>query len=670
MISNTTDIQYLKGVGEKRARLLKRLGIASVGALLSYYPRNYRYLTDIKEIYEGTINETVCVKCRIITPITEHYIRKNMTIYKFRVADNSGNMQITLFNTKYTAQKLHVGSVYLFYGKLDGNDFLKEMSSPEIYEENNSSILPIYNLTAGITSKYLATLVNNALNLCEITDPLPEEIVKQYSLTDKRTALQNIHFPKSREALEVAQKRLVFEELFILQSGMRYFKNLRRGNTAVTLKKDYTNEFFSMLPFSLTSAQQRVINECIADMGKTVPMNRLVQGDVGSGKTAVAAAVAYSGIKNGYQAVLMAPTVILAEQHYDTFCNFFQNSSINVALLTSGTRAAAKRKILENVKNGQIDMLIGTHAVISENVEFDKLGLVITDEQHRFGVEQRSNLGKKGKSPHTLVMSATPIPRTLAMVVYGELDVSVIDEYPKGRQKIESYSVSKDLRKRVYTFVKQHLDEGRQGYVICPLVEENDTERLSAEVWYEKLQKTFFKDYKLGLLHGKMKDSEKEKVMREFSLGEIDLLISTTVVEVGIDVPNATIMVIEDADCFGLSQLHQLRGRIGRGEHKSTCIMVSRNKKTAEKDRLKIISATTDGFKIAEEDLKLRGPGDFIGKRQHGLPELKIADLNNDYSVLKLTALAAEALSRQDKRLEKELNKPLKSEILQLFGNI
>ncbi len=670
MLSEITDIQYLKGVGEKRARLLKKLGIASVGALLSYYPRSYRYLTDIKEIYEGGLDETVCVKCRIITPVTEHYIRKNMTIYKFRVADNSGNMQVTLFNTKYTAQKLHVGSVYLFYGKLDGNDFLREMSSPEIYEENNNTILPIYNLTAGITSKHLAKLVKNALNLCAITDPLPEEIVKQNSLTDKRTALQNIHFPKSREALEVAKKRLIFEELFILQSGMRYFKALRRGNTAVKLKNDYTKEFLTSLPFNLTTSQVNVINECITDMQKSVPMNRLVQGDVGSGKTAVAAALAYNAIKNGYQAVLMAPTVILAEQHYATFCNFFQDNGINTALITSSTKAAAKRKILEGVKNGEIDMLIGTHAVISENVEFDNLGLVITDEQHRFGVEQRSALSKKGQSPHTLVMSATPIPRTLAMVVYGELDVSVITEYPKGRQKIDSYSVSKDLRRRVYTFVKKHLDEGRQGYVICPLVEENDTERLSAEVWYEKLQKTFFKDYKLGLLHGKMKDSEKEKVMREFSLGNIDLLISTTVVEVGIDVPNATVMVIEDADCFGLSQLHQLRGRIGRGEHKSTCIMVSRNEKTAEKDRLKIISATSDGFRIAEEDLKLRGPGDFIGKRQHGLPELKIADLNNDYSVLKLTALAAETLSKQDERLEREQNKPLKNEILRLFANI
>ncbi len=670
MLSEITDIQYLKGVGEKRARLLKKLGIASVGALLSFYPRNYRYLTDIKEIYEGKTDETVCVKGRIITPVTEHYIRKNMTIYKFRVADNSGNMQVTLFNTKYTAQRLHQGSVYLFYGKITGSDFLREMSSPEIYEENNNSILPIYNLTAGITSKYLGTLVNNALNLCEVADPLPEEIVKQYALTDKRTALQNIHFPKSREALEVAQKRLIFEELFILQSGMRYFKSLRRGNTAITLKTDYTNEFLSALPFELTASQKAVIADCVADMQNTIPMNRLVQGDVGSGKTAVAAAVAFSAIKNGYQASLMAPTVILAEQHYATFSKFFENSGINVALLTSSTKAAAKRKLLEGVKKGEIDMLIGTHAVISDTVEFDKLGLVITDEQHRFGVEQRSALSKKGQSPHTLVMSATPIPRTLAMVVYGELDVSVITEYPKGRQKIESYSVSKDLRKRVYTFVKKHLDEGRQGYVICPLVEENDTERLSAEVWYEKLQKTFFKDYRLGLLHGKMKDSEKEKVMRAFSQGEIALLISTTVVEVGIDVPNATVMVIEDADCFGLSQLHQLRGRIGRGEHKSTCILVSQNEKTAEKDRLKIISAVSDGFKIAEEDLKLRGPGDFIGKRQHGLPELKIADLNSDYSVLRLTALAAEALSRQDERLEAEQNKPLKNEILRLFGSV
>ena len=602
-----------------------------------------------------------------MTPVSENYIRKNMTLYKFKVADESGAMSVTIFNNKYLAEKLNVGSTYLFYGKTSGGLYLREMSSPEIYEQNNTRILPVYHLTQGITEKYLSTIIKTALERFTPADPLPEEIRNKYNLCDIKFALENIHFPRSLESLERARKRLIFEELFILQCGMGYFSIARRGKTAAVIEKDYTEEFISSLPFQPTDSQRKCIGECIADMQRAVPMSRLLQGDVGSGKTAVAAALCYNAARNGYQSILMAPTVILAEQHFRTFQNFFSGTDINCALITGSLTAANKRKIREQLKNGEIDIVVGTHAVLSDQNEFRDVGLVITDEQHRFGVEQRAKLGSKGHSPHTLVMSATPIPRTLALVIYGDLDISVITEYPKGRQKVECYAVDKSIEKRAFNYIKKHLDEGRQGYIVCPLVEENDTSRIPAEGYYKTLSAGEFKDYKLGLLHGKLSAAAKEKVMKSFAAGEIQLLIATTVIEVGIDVPNAAIMVIEDAECFGLSQLHQLRGRIGRGEHKSTCILISGSSDAATNDRLRVICKTGDGFKIAEEDLKLRGPGDFMGKRQHGLPELKIADMNSDYNTLKLTQDAARSLLKGDPHLSSPNNLALKNEILRLF---
>lgn len=667
MLSDITNIRYLKGVGEKRAQLLTKLGVDTVGALLSLYPRDYKDLSNIKLIYDTNIDDTVCVKAKIVTPITEHYIRKNMTIYKFVVADSSGAMSVTLFNTKYTAQKLHEGSEYLFYGKMSGGIFKREMSSPEIYEGGNNSIMAVYPLTQGITAKYLSTIIKTALNSCKVEDIIPESIRNEYNLCDINFALENIHFPKSREALNKARHRLIFEELFLLQSGMMYLKNKRRGKTATVIKRDYTDSFLKRLPFAPTASQVKCIKEAVYDTARAVPMSRLLQGDVGSGKTLVAAALIYNTVKNGYQAALMAPTVILAEQHFESFLKFFDNTGVRVALITSAVTAAKRRKIAESVKNGEIDVVIGTHSVLNEQIVFDNLGLVITDEQHRFGVAQREELSKKGNSPHTLVMSATPIPRTLAMVIYGELDVSVITEYPKGRKPIECYAVGKELHERVYNYIKKHIDEGRQGYIVCPLVEEGETERISAEEYYKELSKNEFKNYKLGLLHGKMSSAAKEKVMREFSSGQIDLLISTTVIEVGVDVANAAIMVIEDAECFGLSQLHQLRGRIGRGEHKSTCIFISGDGAEVNNRRLKTMCETLDGFKIAEEDLKLRGPGDFMGKRQHGLPQLKIADLNNDYEILSYTSCAAGNLLNKDPNLSLAEHTPLKNRIFNMF---
>lgn len=668
MLSDITNIRYLKGVGEKRAQLLSKLGVDTVGALLSLYPRDYKDLSQIKLIYDTYLLDTVCVKAKIVTPVTEHYIRKNMTVYKFVVADSSGAMGVTLFNTKYTAQKLHEGSEYLFYGKMSGGIFKREMSSPEIYESGNNSIMPVYPLTHGITAKYLSGIIKTALSVCSPVDIIPQNIREEYGLCDINFALQNIHFPKSREALEKAKRRLVFEELFLLQSGMMYLKNKRRGKTAVVLKNDYTNSFLQNLPFTPTSSQIKCIKEALDDMSSAVPMSRLLQGDVGSGKTMVAAALIYNMVRNGYQAALMAPTVILAEQHFESFLKFFDNTGIKCALVTSAITAARRKKLAESIKMGEIDVVIGTHSVLNEQIVFDNLGLVVTDEQHRFGVAQRDKLTKKGNSPHTLVMSATPIPRTLAMAIYGELDVSVITEYPKGRQPIESYCVGKDLRARVYNYIKKHIAEGRQGYIVCPLVEEGETERVSAEEYYKQLSENEFLGYKLGLLHGKMSSAAKEKVMRSFSSGEIDLLISTTVIEVGVDVPNAAIMVIEDAECFGLSQLHQLRGRIGRGEHKSTCILISGSGQENNNRRLKVICNTLDGFKIAEEDLKLRGPGDFMGKRQHGLPQLKIADLNNDYEILSYTSNAAGSLLNLDFDLSLPEHAPLKNKIFSMFS--
>ncbi len=665
MFSNIKEIRYLKGVGEKRAELLKKLGISCVDALLSFYPRSYKDLSNITPINECVPGDTVCIKGKIITPVTEHYIRQNMTLYKFNILSDGEIVNIVLFNTKYQAKSLRENNTYLFFGKLSGGIYLKEMSAPEIYPENYNVIMPIYKQTKGITSNALRSLIKTALSVADFTEYLPEDILKKYNLCDIKFALFNIHFPKSRESLERAKKRLVFEELFLMQTGMNYFGNINKGLTNVQLKEDYSEEFYSFLSFTPTNAQKRCVLEAFADMQSTSPMNRLLQGDVGSGKTLVAAALMYSAAKNGYQAVIMAPTQILAEQHYKTLSSFFENTSVSCALLTAATTKKQKEIILEGVKCGKIDIVVGTHAVIFAELKFKNLGLVITDEQHRFGVNQRTALGKMGDNPHTLVMSATPIPRTLALTLYGDLRISIVDEYPKGRSPIESFSVDEAKRERAYNYIKKHIALGRQGYIVCPLVSEGESEKVSAEHLFKTLKEGAFSGYKLGLLHGKMSATAKEKVMKAFSMGEIDLLISTTVIEVGIDVPNAAIMVIENADNFGMSQLHQLRGRVGRGKYKGSCIFISRN---ADNERLKILCKTLDGFKIAEEDLKLRGPGDFLGSRQHGLPEFKIADIFADTEILKLAQEASENIIRAHPTLEKYPK--LKENIEVLFSEV
>lgn len=670
-----TDIKYLKGVGERRAAMLSRLGVSDVNALVRLYPRVYEDWSQIKSINEAQIGEICCIKGIVGSPVRKSLIRKGLTLYKTEITDGSGIMGITIFNSRFAAEKLTEGDEFLFFGRVGGNLYRKEMNSPEIEPaEGADRIRPIYPQTHGLNSKMIEKLVRTALTECrdELVDPIPLWLREKYCLMNLPDSLWNIHFPKSPDYLEEARRRLIFEELLILQLGLEKMRSQTQNNAGAIIERDFSDEYFSHLPFSPTGAQRRAVKEAMRDMMSGRQMNRLLQGDVGSGKTAVAAALVYSAAKNSMQSALMAPTEVLAEQHYKTFLKLFDGCSINVELLTGSDTAAQKKRKKEALKAGEIDLLIGTHAIIQSDVEFKSLALVITDEQHRFGVEQRNALGEKGKNPHFYVMSATPIPRTLALIIYGELDISVLDELPPGRQKIETYAVTSELRQRAYNYVKKHLDAGRQGYIICPLVDEgeSDTELASAVKYADELQHGDFRGYTVGLMHGKMRSADKKKVMESFSNGETQLLVSTTVIEVGVDVPNAVIMVIENAERFGLSQLHQLRGRIGRGQYKSTCILITDAKNDTAQRRMKVMETTTDGFKIADEDLKLRGPGEFFGSRQHGLPEMKIADMLEDRSTLEETQRAAKEIVARDPGLSSPESTALKNEIQRLFDAV
>lgn len=672
MLTASTDIRFLKGVGEKRAELLRKKGIDTVGALLRFYPRAYldwQNITPISECHEG---ENVCVRAEITSPVKTANIRRGMTLYKFSAADDSGVIEVTLFNRKYLAENLREGRSYLFYGKLGYGITLRQMSSPEIMPAEYMGIEPVYAATEGLSSKTIEKIMKNALVYTDsMQDAIPDGIRQKNGLCDFKTALKSIHFPLERQALESAKRRLVFEELFVLQTGLLFLKRRRRALAGCTVKKNLLEEFKMTLSFKLTGAQERVINECLSDMMSPRPMNRLIQGDVGSGKTAVAAALMYISAGNGFQSALMAPTELLAEQHFKTLCKITENSGIKCALLTGSLTKKQKDEVKAGLKSGEIKVAVGTHALLTDDVEFESLGLVVTDEQHRFGVGQRGRLSSKGNNPHTLVMSATPIPRTLGLIIYGDLDISIIDEYPAGRQKIATYCVDSSYNARVYNYIKKFIAEGRQAYIVCPLVDENEALGIkSASEYYEELSENQFKDYTLGLLHGKMKPKDKESVMRRFAAGEIQLLISTTVIEVGIDVPNAALMVIENAERFGLSQLHQLRGRIGRGEYSSACILISDVKSGDTKRRLDVIKNNTDGFKIADEDLKLRGPGDFLGSRQHGLPDMKIADIFANRETLHSAGKEAEELLRRDPMLHDAENAGLRSEITELFRRL
>ncbi len=670
-----TDIQYLKGVGTQRAQLLQRLGITTVGALCRFYPRDYRDWRHPLAIAAAPFGEAACIRATIASPVKVRRIRKGMTLSQTYGVDETGSrMKLTFFNNPYIADKLQAGETYLFYGKVGGSLTEREMTSPTVAATACAAIRPVYRITAGLYQKNLETLVERALREVELEDPLPAALRNRYRLLDLQTALWNIHFPRDHKALEAARRRLIFEELFLLQVGLKTIRSRDRGETACLVTVDTTEALQARLPYTLTDAQRRVICEALQDMRSGVPMNRMVQGDVGSGKTVVAAALALSAIQSGYQAALMAPTEILAEQHFQSLSKLLTPCGATVGLLTGSNTKKEKETVGAALQSGAIQLVVGTHALLQDKVVFQNLGLVITDEQHRFGVGQRAKLASKGNHPHTLVMSATPIPRTLALMIYGDLDLSIIDQLPPGRQIIKTYAVPSSYHPRIYNYIKKNLDQGRQGYIVCPLVEENpedeeslSSNRISAESYFRQLQNGPLAGYRLGLLHGKMKPAEKETVMRAFSTGEIQLLVATTVVEVGVDVPNAVIMVIENADLFGLSQLHQLRGRVGRGSFPSSCILVSDAKGEDAKQRLKTMCQTTNGFTIADMDLKMRGPGDFFGARQHGLPDLKMANLADNMEILRIAGKEVETLLAQDPNLSDPSHRPLAAAVAALF---
>lgn len=647
------DIRYLKGVGEKTARLYNKLGIFTVDDLIRHYPRKYLDYGNTVSVKDAPPDTPVFIKATMITPVKESMIRKGLTLYKCNFSDGETVIRVTIFNNKYLAKALRTFDDYILYGKVEKTFISASMSSPQIERADKAEVHPVYPTTEKLSVKAISNSVRNALALVgKIPETLSDDILKKYDLVSLDFATRQIHFPTDEKNVEPARHRLIFDELLTLQLGLLKLKEKDVKGNSCKIKKDFTNEFYSLLPFTPTGAQQRAVADCIEDMQSDRMMNRLIQGDVGSGKTAVAGAVIYTVIKNGAQAALMAPTEILATQHFESFKKLFASTDVRVALLTGSVKAGEKKEIKRALCNGEIDLIVGTHALIQNDVEFENLGLVCTDEQHRFGVQQRANLAMKGDNPHLMVMSATPIPRTLGLIIYGDLDISLLDELPPGRQEIRTDVVTSAYHKRIYKFIRDAVDRGEQAYIVCSLVDEGESDLISAKEYADNLAKNEFVGYSVGLLHGKMKPAEKDKVMQSFAEGETQILVSTTVVEVGVDVPNATVMLIENADRFGLSQLHQLRGRVGRGKNKSYCILVSDNKSDSSRERLQVMKHTSNGFDIADYDLKSRGPGDFFGKRQHGLPDLKIADMLEDTETLRQCRECALKMLESDPRLD------------------
>ncbi|MBQ2941612.1 MAG: ATP-dependent DNA helicase RecG [Clostridia bacterium] len=666
-------ITTLKGIGQTTAKKLEKLGIFTLHDMLYHFPFRNEDRSEVRKIAEVADGESVCIRATVFSAPEVRRIRKNFAVYTLILRDDSGFINAVWYNNKYVMKNFTVGKTYTFFGQIKISYGKKEIITPvyETEEKNLATgrIVPVYNLTAGLSQKTMQATAKQCLDaaLPEITETLPPHIREENSLCEIKYALSNIHFPESANAFSVARRRLVFEEFFLLNLGMRLLSGRRNTLTGIAFPDTDVSPFLKNLPYEFTGAQKRVVSEICDDLMRQTPMNRLVQGDVGSGKTAVGAASLYLAYKNGHQGAMMAPTEILARQHFESLKSMLPG--IPICLLTGSTKAKERRETIEKLKSGEIKIAVGTHALFSEDVAFSDLALVITDEQHRFGVKQRAALAEKsGASPHILVMTATPIPRTLALILYSDLDISVIDELPPGRQQIKTYVVGEDMRKRIYAFIEKNINLGNQAYIVCPMVEESDTMELKSVVEFaERLKNEVFPSISVGFIHGKMKNAEKDEIMSSFLSGDIKILVSTTVIEVGVNVPNATLMVVENAERFGLAQLHQLRGRVGRGRDQSYCVLFTGSDSKETKERMDIMAMTTDGFKIAEKDLELRGPGEIFGTRQHGLPEMKIGDISNDSDILNMANKAADNLLKKDPLLKAEENALIRKALRDMF---
>ena len=681
-LTRRTPLTDLPGVGPNRGKRLEKLGLRTMGDLLEHLPQRYEDRRECCALRDAPVDRPCCVSAMVTETPRISFVRRGLTLVKVRAVDGAGTVHITFFNQDYIREALRPGVNYVFYGLVERRGSLFTMTNPVFEREgagqHTGLIMPVYPLTAGISNNLLAGLTRRAVDQCleGLPEVLPEQVRLEHQLCQVEYARKNIHYPASFEELAIARRRLVFEELFVLTCGLAQLRDRRSAGRGRVLAGEL-EDFAALLPFAPTGAQRRAMEDIAADLRSGKAMNRLVQGDVGSGKTAVAAFGAWTAAKNGVQCALMAPTELLAEQHARTMEALLAPAGVRVGLLTGSVKGREKKELLAGLASGEIDLVVGTHALFSQGVEYHSLGLVIADEQHRFGVAQRGALAEKGGavSTHVLVMSATPIPRTLALIIYGDLDVSVINELPPGRTPVSTYLVGEDKRQRMYGFVRKQVGEGRQAYIVCPSVEENaggwedgpgmDLKAVTA--YAKELQEKVFPDLRVGLVHGKLKSKEKEAAMVAFTQGEMDVLVSTTVIEVGVDVPNASLMVIENAERFGLSQLHQLRGRVGRGRHQSYCVLVTASQSETARERLRALCATNDGFRIAEEDLRLRGPGDFFGQRQHGLPQLKVADFAADMELLREAKAAAEKLVSTDPELDAPAHQRLKERVRTLF---